>query len=115
MTDPSEFIENLEKFLEEPTDDELNKEIHRILGRCWHEFVPSDDTLEWICNHCNKKETEIGNSINFLTWEGFGVLWEFMQKQPGWYTFWHHYWHTNLINPHALAEAVVEFFKEEAK
>ena len=98
------------------SDEEINKRIHEVMGLCFH--VRSTNQ----CIRCHKiliKAVGAGEfeclpaNLNFLTWEGFGLMWEFMQKHPGWYNFWHHYWHTKLINPRALAEAVVEFFEED--
>ena len=103
------------------TDIELNKEIHRILGLCWHKCncIDNEDHFCIVCkqsyfNYESAQHVYTNQpKYNFLTWEGFGVLWEWVQKHPAWYTFWHHYWYTKLINPRALAEAIAEFFKED--
>ena len=115
------------------TDTELNKKVHKLIGLCWHEFVPSDDNLEWSCEHCSKLDTGILNSsINLLTWEGFGIAWEWIQRHERRGEFLdycmaqvYHSWdcipidiHTilplpeNIVSPRALSEAIVEFFKE---
>ena len=98
------------------SDEELNKKLHEIIGLCWHEHKsnmldPIRLSVNYGCIKCGKGF--IYSYYNLLTWEGFGIMWEFMQKHPGWYDFWHHYWLTKLISPRALAEAVVEFFGEE--
>ena len=70
----------------------------------------------------------LGN-IDFTTsWEGFGILWEFMQKHELWTKFISkQIWNTiseqninkfsgifeRLISPAGLAIAVVEFFEEK--
>ncbi len=125
MTDPSKFMKNFEKFLKEPTDEELNKRLHEIMGLCWHEhkpniFDPIRLSVDYGCIKCGKGFIYSYN--NLLTWEGFGVLWEWLQKHEEWEKFMEkwgipgHYreWliNTELINSRALAEAVVRFFKE---
>lgn len=102
--------------------DELNRRLHEIMGLCFHVRTTNQ------CIKCHKiliKAVGRGEyeclpaNINFLTWEGFGILWEWLQKHKKFQNF---LWEQdgdncclqiNLINPRALAEAVAEFFKEE--
>ena len=101
------------------TDTELNKKVHRLIGRCWHEFVPSDDNLEWSCEHCSKLDTEILNSsINLLTWEGLGIVLNWLRQNHSQATVQHVLNGLDLstINPRTFADAIWEMFGEkEAK
>ena len=108
MTDPTEFIKDFEKFLAEPTDEELNKRMHEIMGLCFH--VQEPDGRPLFCQKCHRFIIKHDFTVD---WSAFGIAWEWIQNHPGWYSFWHKYWHTNLISPLKLAEAIVEFFKEE--
>lgn len=106
---------------------ELNKRLHEIMGLCFH--VRSANQ----CIKCHRVLVKaIGEgkfeclpaNIDFLTWEGFGILWEWLSKRHGYGAFMHRYgygseevgWYLKecFINPRALAEAVVEFFGKEA-
>lgn len=63
-------------------------------------------------------------NINFSTWEGFGKLWEWAQKQKWWPLFiaaqhkrtphkMHEEWvWLNFIHPDAFANAIWKFLKE---
>ena len=113
-------------------DELMNRRLHEITGLCWHDF-----DIYAVCMNCNSKTNKKGN-INFLTWEGFGVLWEWLQKHERFSEFVAFVWckfnmdntasetvrklillssnpdiTPELISPRALAEAVVEFFKED--
>lgn len=96
-------------------NEEINKIIHRLL------------TCE--CDKCGKP-FDITKNLDFTTsWEAFGILWEWWQKHPKFENF--RYGHIlfpecadsrggrhiniNVISPRTLAEATVEFFKEEQK
>lgn len=71
------------------TDIELNKRIHEIIGMCLHEWetVGSNALL---CEKCGDVTFTLTppKSIDFLTWEGFGIVWEFMQKHERRHDFW---------------------------
>ena len=65
------------------------------------------------CNHVTKQN-------NFSTWEGFGKLWEWAQKQKWWDDFW---WSPNgigdgtqediyFVHPDRFADAVYEYLQE---
>lgn len=100
------------------TNEELNKRIHEILGMCWH-------SGHWVqgwrmtCDTCGDQDFK---NIDFTTsWPGFGILWEWWQKQEKFTDFLREasadrlgfiYWKV-VSSPLALAEATVEFFKEK--
>jgi len=102
------------------TDKELNKKVHVILRICWHENI----SQIWNeCLDCHKHDIELTKLVNFVsTWEGFGIIWEFIQKHERWPAFtlehgisrmtgW--YLPVKLISPSALAQAFVEFFEDK--
>ena len=111
------------------TDEDLNKRIHDIMGLCWHIRSTNE------CIVCHKMLFKIiggGNfeclpaNIDFVnTWEGFGILWEFMQKHEQWDKFrlrfcaydeiTNKHWCLNvkLISPPVFAKAVVGFFEDK--
>lgn len=116
------------------TDLDLNKRLHEIMGMCFHEQIQNCivdygrviQPAKCSCGHTSLLSTQACSTknIDFLTWEGFGVLWEWLQKQELWWTFCNKYGDVcnqdkymkiELINPRALAEAVVKFFGEEKK
>ena len=126
----------------DPTDEELNKRMHEIMGLCWHECQCMSYEDNHFCRHCKREYYDYESPLNvyvvqpkynFLTWEGFGIAWEWLQKHERWSEFLdycmaqvYHNWdcipidiHTilplpeNIVSPRALAEAIVEFFKED--
>lgn len=130
MTNPSKFMKDFKEFLDTPTDDELNKRIHEILGMCLHETRRNGFyTNVWVCNKC-KENFEFSGTLDFTTsWEGFGILWGFMQKHEKFEVFFSKILFdgiasgkrtisqivAELLSPLALTQATVEFFKEEQK
>ena len=111
------------------TEEQLNKRIHEIMGLCGHENI----SQIWNeCFDCHKHDAGL-SLIDFVnSWEGFGILWGFMQGQE--YnkkiTFRDYIWSKKIghgdwsgdladadailetiISPSAFAKAVVEFFE----
>lgn len=110
-----------------------DKFITEAMGECWHEWVVvSKRYLE--CNKCGKELTRRGDGEdfvwlseypnNFSTWQGFGKLWEWAQKQEWWVEFW--YFATafdhdgveiafprdaQIIHPSRFADAVYNFLE----
>ena len=112
---------------------ELNKYLHELVGLCRHEWRKSLYQYTWQCSKCGLTSDELPLQFHFLTWDGFGIAWEFMQKHNDWEDFWdflleEHVKHlplnckpsymevirmvTSKINPRELVEAVVRFFEE---
>jgi len=112
------------------TDEQLNKRLHELMGLCWHELTAQGLPHWYICKNC-KSEIHGDPSllqIDFVnTWEGFGIVWEFMQKHTEWEKFCaKNGWYIpkiesncgwclpiTLISPPAFAKKVVEFFEEK--
>ena len=74
------------------TDEELNKRIREIMGRCWH-IRSTNECI--VCHKILIKSVGRGNfeclpaNVDFVnTWEGFGLLWEFMRKHEQRHGFW---------------------------
>ena len=107
------------------TDEQLNKCLHKIMGLCWH-ITNTDNRLiggQWL-SRCYKCSGGFFKNKNFVnTWEGFGILWEFMQEHERWEDFRIKYFAYNetvglgwsiperLTNPPEFAKKVVKFFK----
>ena len=108
MTDPTKFIKDFKKFLAEPTDEELNKRMHEIIGLCYHTGA---DSL--ICSRCIDQ-----TDYDFTKdWSAFGIAWEWIHQKRSmsdFYTILDSI-ELYLLSPRTLSEAMVEFFKEGAK
>lgn len=104
----------------ELTNEQINKRIHELLGLCWHKNL---SLMRWECLDCHRLPLK----FNFTTsWEGFGILWGWLQKHErreefyvsnGWHipkTEPHSGWclPITIISPSALSRAVVKFFRE---
>ncbi len=108
---------------------ERDKFLTEAMGDCWHEAkylyqATPYDTPDYECR-CGKRCSEKSfKNNNFSTWEGFGKLWEWAQKQEWWiylgfignYTeqftaseFTHK---DCIINPDRFADAVYNYLKE---
>lgn len=125
MTDASKFMKDFKEFINAPTDEELNKRIHEILGICWHNEI-SEIWQE--CLTCHKYGDDIEVRMDFTTsWAGFGILIEWWQKHEKFEVFFSKILFdgiasgkrtisqivAELLSPLALTEATVKFFKEE--
>ena len=111
------------------TDEELNKRLHELVGLCWHWCKFHNPEYSKLSHYkCDKCGLNYVGNIDFTTsWEGFGILWEFMRKHTDWTKFcvtngWYipeielnPVWHlpVMLISPYAFAKAVVDFFEDE--
>lgn len=103
--------------------EEINKFLTESMGECWHEWALEKDTppfREYSCNKCNMVYViNPSDKIDFLTWEGFGKLWEWAIKQVWWEKFtWFHQSIedeilTELINPEHFAKAVAEYLQKK--
>lgn len=99
------------------TDEDINKRIYELLGWCYHELSSVDVSK---CKHCNLTNNPKDNLDFTTSWEGFGILITWWQKQEQLAEFanTHESWYQgqnipiNLISPRGLAEATVRFFKE---
>lgn len=83
----------------ELTDEQINKRLHELMGLCWH--------------------------IDNTEWDGFGILWTWLQKHERWEEFWLKRLEgvarsrsetimgmCQLISPPILSRAIVKFFEE---
>ena len=91
------MIEGRDKFLTE------------AMGEKW--YTRADENPNW------PKQFQAKNS-NFSTWNGFGKLWEWCQKQPWWIEFIAKSTQRNylldLVNPDKLADAVYTYLRNRA-
>lgn len=90
------------------------------MGECWHEWeMPDRFTAQ-----CIKCDMTIGMNINmpvnldFSTWRGFGILWEWAKTQKWWKGFiYNKYRSTSLtfdiIDPVIFANAVYDYLLEK--
>ena len=111
---------------------ERDKFLTEAMGECWHDVM--DATLDGYpvlqCSKCkvyvgDMSEVEYINRTNFSSWEGFGKLWEWSQKQEWWGYFVHKQYCKkgkqltvdellqNLINPDRFADAIYAYLKEK--
>ena len=103
---------------------EINKYLTEAMGVCWHEW-PNSSTP---CIKCGQRSnmSDIGMHNNFLTWEGFGKLWQWANEQEwiGEFIYWYnsnmvideerlHTILSDLVDPEFFAKAVVEFLQEK--
>lgn len=86
---------------------EVNKFLTEAIGECCPKFYET---------YGYHKE------IDFLTWEGFGKLWEWATGQRWWYMFENSVLHDtkhcphfrrHLISPHNFAKAVADFLQKK--
>ena len=96
---------------------ERDKYLTEAMGECWHLFN--------LCT-CVKCRMPLGfpfitSNNDFSTWEGFGKLFEFCQKQEWWESFIFSNWRTTLslheyigewINPDRFSDAIYDFLQE---
>lgn len=110
--------------------EEMDKFLTEAMGKCWHEVkqwseVKDHRATSAICS-CGKflqgngelKLHIIKNNIPFLTWKGFGALWEWAIGQEWWDKFldWYDtqsYSHFTLINPERFAKAIYNYLNEK--
>lgn len=107
----------------ELTDEQINKRIHELMGLCQHKWNKAMYQNTWICSICGLHTDTLPVTMDFTTsWEGFGLIWEWLQKHERWEEFLNHYGYSwnykqrlidlNIISPPAMSKAVVEFFGE---
>ena len=116
---------------------ERDKYLTEAMGQCWHEPPGTPIHTEHglvMCSKCHQwcsivaNECPIPKNNNFSTWDGFGILWEWIIKQS-WY--WHFdcylmyapsgheftpndsdgYLHKNYLDPDKFANAVYKYLK----
>jgi len=84
------------------TDEEINQIIAKFLGECYHdpEATKIGEGWEWFCPKCGdfvgwsavKDGFDKADVVpNYLTWEGFGRVWEKAKEDERWTTFWVEY------------------------
>lgn len=81
---------------------ERDKFLTEQMGEAWYE---SKDGLGW----------KVWND-DFSTWDAFGKLWEWSQKQPFWMKMiskFHTEGFYHFINPDRFANAVYDYLKKE--
>ena len=119
-----------------------DKFLTEAMGECWHEFPPhgaikvinETDFIIYCLKGCEvvASQAKPYNHPDFSTWEGFGRLWTFAQKQEWWLAF--QVFANNLcgyemtltfakqigcsmpnelINPERFADAVYKYLKEQ--
>ncbi len=71
---------------------ERDKFLTEEMGECWHEW---DNRSKYnpprfaavICKNCGQSMKNAKMNTNLSSWEGFGKLWEWAQKQEWWIGF----------------------------
>lgn len=93
------------------------------MGECWHDLYQHCRHCNPYCRKCNQ-EIYDGNN-DFSTWEGFGKLWEWVQKQEWWNDFVldnrgevhptsinHYQILSYFIHPDRFADAIFNYLKD---
>lgn len=109
-----------------------DKYLTKAMGECWHvlDCCPEKDSdgITYHCELCNADFSfswdKVGSSLkfnnDFSTWEGFGKLWEFCQKQEWWENLGNYLDSRtdvpeSLVHPDRFADAVFSYLKERDK
>jgi hypothetical protein len=110
---------------------ERDKFLTEAMGGCWHDFREHDEYVPgmgtYLVDRCTKCKLLLRDfqPINFSTWEGFGKLWEWAQKQDWWESFvdddmyqrGHRNWLFPVawIHPDRFADALYKFLKARSE
>lgn len=99
---------------------ERDKFLCEVIGGYWHYSIYTVRGNECSCgkwwSQCSKTQPD------FSTWEGFGKLWEWSEKQEWWKEYSSMNMHdrkaygvvpTRYINPDKFADAVYNFLKDK--
>lgn len=98
---------------------ERDKFLSTLIGECWHDGA--NNYGEIVCAKCHKL-VMVEDRVDFSTWEGFGKLWEWAQKQEWFkevpFNFDENRYHdcymlfpVEFVNPDRFADAVYEHLK----
>jgi len=60
---------------------ERDKFLTEAMGECWHKWDPTNVEQGFTCRHCGRQWHHLLAKTDFSTWQGFGKLWEWAQKQ----------------------------------
>ena len=102
-----------------------DKYIVERLGHCWHTYNPLEFDYPFHCSGCHVPLAKPPNeNIDLTTWEGFGWLWEEIERRDDWEEFkgWLSHGYTikvgvgwifdeYFINPTRFRDAVYDFLK----
>jgi hypothetical protein len=112
---------------------ERDKFLTEAMDECWHDdfYVHTAHGPYRViyCNKCKVKVSDPAYYSTLSTWEGFGTLWEWAQKQGWWRDFCDadgmnpFYYHDDnlknsgwlpeyLINPDRFADAIHEYLRQ---
>jgi hypothetical protein len=99
--------------------EEINKFLTKAMGNCYHDWEMTSDTPPFRTYDC--KSCGIGPSVNpsdntdFLTWEGFGKLWEWAEGELWWCRFLDRLEGplSYYINPEKFAKAVADYLQKK--
>jgi len=105
--------------------EERDKFLTEAMGGCWHVWKQIYSGGGSHCVHCERywplfpdePQQRIIQDCRISTWEGFGKLWEWAQKQEWWSVFYYLVTYgedanlQHIIHPDRFAEAVYEFLK----
>ena len=101
--------------------EKINKILTEAMGDCWHDW---DGKTSWslkdMCR-CGAHPAAHLKPPNFLTWEGFGKLWEWGTDQEWWDTFmtdngryndnFEMFINESLIDPEPFARSVANYLQ----
>lgn len=96
---------------------ERDKFLTEAMGECWHDMIYNElgDRYSklYMCMKCTHQDNSITLDNDFSTWEGFGLLWEWSQKQEWKANFSYRVgFREYLVNPDRFADAMYAYLKE---
>ncbi len=116
------------------TREEIDQYLTEAIGECWHYWQDSTwygvgaMRVDYFCSKCKQRQTTEQNyerkpnkppqANDFSTWEGFGKLFKWAQKQDWWQSFISYtedleggviYW----VEPERFATILYNFLREQ--
>lgn len=106
--------------------EQASRIITEKMGKCWHEWEPSEDEGFPICKKCFCRRYHVFDPTQInddQQWDWFGKVWNWAKEQEWWddllHEFWisgpHKTWLDRAINPTTFAITLAEWLEERKK
>lgn len=67
---------------------DLDRRLHELMGKCWHEFPEYDCWEETPCTKCGMVTwSQVTDAPSYLKWENYGELLQWCKRQESWSEF----------------------------